>query len=499
MAAMGFAIMAAMKKTTCALPATILALTATALFADISADFSTETGRIRPELHSAGFGPQICSTTPEIIAEIKSMGFHASRTHDWALLNSAQRVCDYFHIFPLMHLDPHNPSNYVFAQTDYLLKRTREELGHDIFFRLGTSIEHSGTKVHFNSLIPEDFDKVAEIFAGTVRHYNKGWANGYDWGIKYWEIWNEPDGVNNMWCLPDGDGDRWAKDPKKRADFQARSKKRQEFFCKFFVTCLKRLKAEFPDIRVGGPALCNMNEPYFRALLKACKDAGVAPDFISWHHYTKDPKVIMDAIAKGRRICDSYGMTGCELIINEWHYLGPLSWNGIRSNDPKVLDRAWSGPASHNGIDSSCFNLTMLSKFQTSKLDQAYYYGCRNTGTWGYKDNMKQMYKVYYGLKMFGDLVKNYPVLCASAGTNNVTTLAVKSADGSRKAFLVTDYCSRMKEISVSIKGVAPDAPCTVLVHDYKNDAKRVEAKLTDGTLVLPRDGVNSAAYLISF
>ncbi len=347
--------MARMKMTTRALLVSALVLTATALFADISADFSTETGRIRPELHSAGFGPQVTTTSSKIIDEIKSMGFHASRTHDWALLNSAQRVCDYFHIFPLMHLDAQNPSNYVFAQTDYVLKRTREELGHDIFFRLGTSIEHSGTKVHFNSLIPEDFDKVAETFAGTVRHYNKGWANGYEWGIKYWEIWNEPDGVNNMWCLPDGDGDRGAKDPKKRADFQ------------------------------------------------------------------------------------------------------------------------------------------------TSKLDQAYYYGCRNTGIWGYKDNMKGKYKVYYGLKMFGDLVKNYPVLCASVGTNNVTTLAAKSADGSRKAFLVPDYCSRKKEITVSVKGVAPDAPCTVLVHDYKNDAKRVEAKLTDGMLVLPRDGVNSAAYLISF
>ena len=59
--------------------------------------------------------------------------------------------------------------------------------------------------MHFNALIPEDFDKVAEIFAGTIRHYNKGWGNGHEWGIKYWEIWNEPDGNNTMWCLPDGD------------------------------------------------------------------------------------------------------------------------------------------------------------------------------------------------------------------------------------------------------------------------------------------------------
>jgi len=27
----------------------------------------------------------------------------------------------------------------------------------------------------------------------VVMHYNKGWANGFTYGIKYFEIWNEPD------------------------------------------------------------------------------------------------------------------------------------------------------------------------------------------------------------------------------------------------------------------------------------------------------------------
>ena len=27
----------------------------------------------------------------------------------------------------------------------------------------------------------------------VVMHYNKGWANGFHYGIRYWEIWNEPD------------------------------------------------------------------------------------------------------------------------------------------------------------------------------------------------------------------------------------------------------------------------------------------------------------------
>ena len=121
--------------------------------AALTVNFDREIGKIRPELHSSGFGPQICSCPQENIDAIKSMGFKASRTHDWALINPNQRVCDYFHIFPLMHLDAKDPKNYVFGPTDYLLKRTLEELGHEIFFRLGTSIEHSGPKVHFNTCL----------------------------------------------------------------------------------------------------------------------------------------------------------------------------------------------------------------------------------------------------------------------------------------------------------------------------------------------------------
>ncbi len=469
------------------------------LAAVVSINFNKEIGKMRPELHSSGFGPQICSCPQENIDAIKSMGFKASRTHDWALINPNQRVCDYFHIFPLMHLDAGDPKNYVFGPTDYLLKRTREELGHDIFFRLGTSIEHSGPKVHFNTLIPEDFDKIAEIFAGTIRHYNRGWANGYNWNIKYWEIWNEPDGVNNMWCLPDGDMGVGSTPEEIKADYIARNEKRRDLFARFYVTCLKRLKSEFPDVKVGGPALCNMNVDYFTALLKACKEAGVAPDFISWHHYTANPDLIMNAISEARKLCDRFGFKDCELIINEWHFFGEYSWGELRSPDPEVQRRVWTGPASHNGIDSSCFTIAMLSKFQTSKLDQAYYYGCRNTGSWGFMDENKNRYKVFHGLKMFGQLINQLPVICESKGTESVTVLAAKTADNRRKGFIVTDYRGGEKEIAVEIEGVAAGQNIWAWRHDHGDDYIRIPLRLIGGKLVLKKSDENSAAFLVMF
>ena len=474
-------------------------LTSLILAVALSADFDVTVGKVRPELHSSGFGPTICSQTAQDLADVKAMGFAYARTHDWALVNPSERVCDYFHIFPLMHLDAKDPKNYVFGPTDYLLKRTREEVGLDIFYRLGTSIEHSGDKVHFNSAIPQDFDKVAEVFAGTVRHYNRGWADGFKWGIRYWEIWNEPDGVNNMWCLPEGD-EPWTATTSEEVAKKAR---RLELFSEFFVKVLKRLKGEFGDeIKVGGPAFCYYNEDFFRILLDACKAAGVAPDFISWHGYVNNPRRFSAEAEKGRRLLDGYGFTKCEMIVNEWHYFGygDYDWTDMqRCSDPKAKARIWTGPRSHNGIHSACFTLATLADLQRSKLAQAYYYGCSHTGSWGFKDEMQSKYKVFYALKLFGDIVRKYPILCACESKDAITTLAVKDEAGN-KALLVVDYGGNEYDLEFEVKGVPAGAKADCSILDWTHDLEphgRVAFK--DGKLSIRKNDSFSAAFLVEF
>lgn len=466
------------------------------------ADFTREVGPVRPELHSSGFGPLICSMTPQALEDVKAMGFKSARTHDWALINPNQRVCDWHHIFPLEHLDATRPENYVFGPTDYLLKRTREEAGLDIFFRLGTSIEHSGPKVHFNALIPKDFDKVAEVFAGTVRHYNRGWGNGHKWGIKYWEIWNEPDGFNNMFCLPGGDAGRT------HAETEANEAKRRDLFTRLFVKCLARMKGEFGDeIKVGGPAMCYLREDYFRHLLRACKEAGVAPDFISWHGYIRDPMKFVHDAERARKMCDEFGFTKCELIVNEWHYFGEnYTWTDMqRCSDPAVKARIWDGPDSHNGIRSACFTLATLASLQSSKLDQAFYYGCSHYGNWGFKDGMHRKYKVFYALKLFGDIMKNYSVRCAGSTQGTVTAFPVRSASGS-KALLVIDYGGTSRELKIALKGVDPKAGMKITLLDHAHDLEPFEIKreyaqayIRDNVLTLWKPDFFSAAFFVEF
>ena len=466
---------------------------------DAQVDFTKKAGKIRPELHSSGWTPR---SSPRAIdnddARVASLNMKYARTHDWALVNSGQRVIDYQYIFPLFGKDVTDPSNYYFDATDHLIGLAKN-VGLDIFYRLGTSIEHTGN-IHFNAAVPKDFEKTAEIFASIVRHYNKGWANGKKWNIKYWELWNEPDGITNMWCDALDDRD-WGKDPASDAEYNSKRIKRlQAEFIRFFVICLKRLKSEFPNIKVGGPALCSMKPSYFRPLLQACKDAGVAPDFISWHYYGSDPNAMIASAAEARKMCDEFGFTKCELILNEWHYI--LTWDGVHgvNSTPAMVHRAFDGPTGHNEIDSAAFTLTSLAKFQTSELTQAYYYGCSHQGHWGYMDQYKQFNKNYYALKMFGDLVREYGPICASRPSKDtVSTLAVKSKDGRKRGLLVVDYRGTGQVLELDVAGAEKAKHVSALVLDHTRDSFPADVSWRNGRLTLVKPDKNSSAWFVTF
>ena len=471
---------------------TALGVAGNAAALEVEVDFAKDAGALRPALHSSGWGPRSCPRSIQNDDEaVKSMNLTYARTHDWALVNSGQRAVDYQYIFPLFDKDAKDPSNYYFGPTDHLLSLSRD-LGLKIFYRLGTSIEHTGD-VHFNALVPKDFDKTAEIFASIVRHYNRGWADGKEWDIKYWEIWNEPDGMRNMWC----EGNRGNTSDEKQ--YMEDAKYMRDKFVRFFVTCLKRIKGEFPEVKVGGPALCWFWPEYFEALLQGCKDAGVAPDFISWHYYGADPDALLATTETARKLCDKFGFSKTELVINEYHYL--LSWDGIhgKNSTPAMVKRALDGPTGHCNIDAACFYLTMLSRFQASPLDQAYWYGCSHQGNWGYMDQYKQFNKTYYAAKMFGGILKDFPRLGEVKKEGTVTTFVAKSADGKETALLVTDYRGTDQVLRIRAKGLGKVKDVSATVLDDTRDEFPCEAGWRNGTLTLVKPDKNSAAFLVRF
>lgn len=435
-------------------------------------DFTTPTGRINKWLHGSGYGPRSYPRSLENDdKDLAALHLMAARTHDWALINSGQRIIDTQYVFPLPHLDPSDPSNYVFEPTDHVLELA-QNIGMKIFYRMGTSIEHTG-EWFCNARNPSDHARYAESLAGIVRHYTQGWGNGFTWDITNWEIYNEPN-ITPCW----------------------RGTKAE--FIDLFVTCLKRLKSEFPGFNFGGPAFAGCPVDYMKELLAACREAGVAPDFISWHYYGQNPEDLVSQPARVRKLLDEEGFPNCRTVIDEWHYI--VSWDGIHgASSPDKIRQAHTGPSAHNGIDSAAFNLAVLAGFQNTCLDQAYYYGSGCRGAWGYKDGFGNFNKSYWSLKIFGDIVSGYTEkVAASSAVPSVTVLAGLSADGKRGFALVSDYRGK-GPLTVAVKGMEGARVASAHVLDYTRDLESVGVDWKDGALSLPRKDENSAAFFVVF
>jgi len=299
-----------------------------------------------------------------------------------------------------------------------------------------------------------------------------------------------------MWCRPEG-FEGFDSPSYQEALTELRAK-----FVTFYVTVLKRLKAEFGDtIRVGGPALQTYREDWFRPLLGACRAAGVAPDFISWHGYEHDPMTFNRQAEKAHRLCAEYGFPACELIVNEWHYFGEnYTWTDMqRCSDPKVKARIFDGPDGHNAIRGAAFTLATLANLQRSKVGQAYFYGCNHTGSWGFKDAMQTKNKVFHALRMFGDILRRgYTTVCESTNEGSVTTLAVKAADG-RRGLLVVDYGGGTRALELSVSGVGEVPKATCLLLDHTHDVEPHSVCCQNGKLRLTKPDFHSAAFFVEF
>ena len=102
-------------------------------------------------------------------------------------------------------------------------------------------------------------------------------------------------------------------------------------------------------------------------------------------------------------------------------------------------------------------------------------------------------------LKLFGDLVKGYPTMCAGSSSGGVIAFPVKSADGAKLGLLVSDYTGKSRQIAVNVKGIPADAKVRATVLDYTRDPKKFPVALKDGVLETEKSDGNSAAGLIEF
>ena len=200
--------------------------------ATINVDFTKQVGKIKP-MHAVGQPPML-GINSSMFKYLTDIGVPYSRLHDVGGAFASYKWVDVPNIFRDFDADEKDPASYDFAFTDLLIT---ELVKADIepFFRLGVTIENYVTVKAYRVFPPKDFAKWARICEHIIRHYTEGWADGFNYKITYWEIWNEPDNgptneENQMW---------WGT--------------KEEYFELYDITS-KHLKSCFPHLKIGGYA-----------------------------------------------------------------------------------------------------------------------------------------------------------------------------------------------------------------------------------------------------
>ena len=245
-----------------------------------------------------------------------------SRLHDIGGAFGGNRYVDVPNIFRDFNADENDPASYDFVNTDLLISALVRH-GIEPYYRLGVTIENNSEVKAYRIFPPADYEKWARVCEHIIAHYNEGWANGHHYGIKYWEIWNEPDDE----CTDTHTSMMWVGT-------------KEEFYNLYGVTA-KHLKNRFPDIKIGGYAaigFCAINgepkpltkEPekiyqldFLYGFLDYIKENDIPLDFFSWHSYREPARVVEEA--RWYREClDSRGFSHVESHLNEWN---PVSIN----------------------------------------------------------------------------------------------------------------------------------------------------------------------------
>ena len=430
--------------------------------AKITADFTKITGGIKP-MHGVG-QPPITGLTNEVFHYLKEAGIPYSRLHDVGGMFGGGCFVDIPNLFPDFDADEKNPENYAFEFTDKIIEGLMEN-GCEPFFRLGITIENYVNVRAYRVDPPKDFHKWARICEQVIRHYNEGWANGYNYNIEYWEIWNEPEG-KPMW----------------NGTF--------EEYCRLYEDSSKHLKECFGDkIKVGGYASCgfyaidkdpeitgigldptNSNEKYiknfFTFLEYITSEEHKSPiDFFSWHSYGAVHRIIKQA-EYCHKFLVKYGLSGIEEILNEW-------------NPCHTMENKCTGWAAAQ-------NLAVLLAMQKSTLTMMNYYDARcgsSIFSGMFNPDTKKPYPTYYAFMSFNNLYKLTDEVYTESDDANL--FVGGATDGKKKVLVLSNINDAATETELCITGADTSDVEILMINDeykYSPTGKEIE----DGKLVIP-------------
>ena len=423
------------------------------VFSCVSADFSKPCGAIKPmhAVNNAPYGDIRGTGNGKYFAEA---GIPFARNHDASFCASygGEHCVDVKNIFPDFDADENDPASYDFFYTDEYIERA-EAAGVTVYYRLGNRIEHEFPK--YGTLPPKDFRKWARICEHIIAHYVEGWADGYTYDMPYWEIWNEYNNVHQ-----NGDNPCWG------GTFAQ--------FYDFFEIAAKHLKARFPHLKIGGPALTSSPGREAANFLHAMHDRQVPLDFFSFHRYTTDPYELSQNAFGSRALLDKYGYTDTELHLNEWNYVE--GWGEELKHSVRIIPTA----------RGAAFVAAGMLVCQGSPLDMLMYYDAQPKTNWNglFEKYTGEPQKPYYAFTAFGELYRLGQAVAVSSDDPDLFIAA--ATDGEKGAVMFAYYAkdptAAEKTVTVDLIHGAGAKKATVRLLDGAHDLVPVETRYLNGT-----------------
>lgn len=416
--------------------------------AKITVDFSKQKGKIKP-VNGVGQPPILYGVDDEMFHYLTEARIPFSRLHDTGGFLGGNRFVDVPNLFRDFDADPDDPAAYDFAFTDVLITSLIKH-GVEPFFRLGVSIENDIAIRAYRIDPPKDFHKWAVICEHIIRHYTEGWADGFRYNIRYWEIWNEPDNweeieLNQEWHAT------------------------KEVFYEFYGVASIYLKEKFPHLMIGGYGSCGFcsldgegtklanSSPryayfveFFDGFIDYIKAHNCPLDFFSWHSYTT-PSRTMGHARYARRRLDEAGYTHTESTCNEWNYRADL----------------------RGTVQHAAFTTGMLLGFQDVPLDSAMFYDARcgvSTYSGLFNPLTLKPFPAYYGFIAFGELCARGTQVESTCDTENVFAVAATGEAGS--CLVIANITDKDTPLDLSLGGKKVTAcKCIDATHTYTDCA----------------------------
>ena len=424
-------------------------------------------GRIKA-MHGVG-QPPVVGVNYSYISYLEEANIPYSRLHDVGGMFGGNVYVDIPNIFRDFSRDVDDPESYDFTFTDLLITALVKN-GCEPYYRLGVTIENFHEIKAYRIFPPADYDKWARICEHIIRHYNEGWANGFYYGIKYWEIWNEPED---------------SYDPSENAMWKGTP----EQFLDLYRVASKHLRKCFGDsIKIGGYGACENSgivDPkvmralergadddlsdlelsrwdirrlgfvdFFRRFTKMVADESLPFDFYSHHSYNSVENTLkMQKFAED--LLRERGLEQVEIHLNEWN--------------PSA------GREKLGSSESAAKATAMMCAMQNTKANVMCYYDAKmafNKYAGLFNHMTYQPYCAYYGFKAFGKLYRlGTQIECTC---DNPSVYALAAADDERIGILISNIGADTKLTLTSCENAE------IYLIDCDHMMQRIDADLKD-------------------